>query len=104
MDMHMVWLENRLKINTQGVPLQAIFLSKEDQKQIWSPKIVIKNNVMSISKEGELFGLWIKEELGSRYGGLLVAWDSYSLSTTMKCEMDSQTFPFDKHVCKIVVN
>ena len=79
-----------------------IFLSKEDQKQIWSPKIVIKNNMMSISNNEEQFGLFVVDEtLGAWYGEQLVAWESYSLSTVMKCEMDSQAFLFDKHVCKI---
>ena len=93
----MGWLENRLKMNTQGVTRQVISLSEEDKKQIWSPQIVIENNMVSVSKEGEQFVLM-------KLGTWSLAYKKFYLSTTVRCEMDSQTFPFDKHVCKIEVS
>ena len=113
MVLEMNWIENRLKINMQGVPRQLISLSKEDQNHIWKPKIGIKSNVVSESREGNVLGLFVDEvwcEIDEKickemkFGSWLVAYQKFSLSTTVKCEMDYQKFPFDKHVCNIEVN
>ena len=97
MGTQMHWLEKRLKINVEGFKFQLISLSKEDQEQIWSPDIVIRNNMVSIIKEGEKLGL-------AGFGKWVVAHNEFSLTTTMNCEMDFQTFPFDKHTCEIEVS
>ena len=99
MIMEMTWYENRLKINTQGFgfSFQMISLSKEEQDQVWSPHIVMKNNAVSMSKEGEQFTLM------SLWGGL-EAIKMFHLSTTVNCEMDFLTFPFDEHTCDIEVS
>ena len=104
MDIETHWIEYRLKINTQGVPpLQVFSLSAEDQKQIWSPKIVIGNDMVSKSKEGEKFFL-IRVKDNGNLATWLIAVKKFYLSTTVKCDMNFQTFPFDKHVCKIEVS
>ena len=98
MNMEMMWFEDRVKINTYGFHLQKIPLRQEDQEQIWSPQIAIKNDMVSISMERETIGLWGGEDRIS-----CLAAKNFYLSTKVKCEMDFQTFPFDKHVCKIEV-
>ena len=55
MGIGMRWFENRLKVNMHA--LQLISLRKKYHDQIWSPQIVIKNNMVSRSKEGEQFWL-----------------------------------------------
>ena len=100
MGIQMHWYEKRLKINVQGgqgFKFQLISLTKEDQEQIWSPEIVIKNNMVSIIKEGEKLGL-------AGFGSWVIAYNEFYLTTTMNCEMDFQTFPFDKHTCEIEVS
>ena len=72
----------------------------EEQKQIWSPKIVIGTNMMSETKQAE--------EIEVNYPCKEWCWESlvktFFLHTTVKCEMDFQTFPFDNHTCNIEVN
>ena len=115
MVLEMNWIENRLKINMQGVPRQLIVLSKEDQNQIWTPQVGIKSNMVSATHEGNTVGLYFDEGFINNMKldldkpimsneTWLMAFQSFSLSTTVKCEMDYQKFPFDKHVCNIEVN
>ena len=95
MHLKVSWSENRLYFNTEypgsgGV----IYLNKEHQQQIWSPQIVIGTNMVSQTKQGEKFGV----------GDGTESFYSYYLTTTVKCEMDYQSFPFDEHVCDVMVS
>ena len=54
MDMRVSWSEHRLIMNTPK--MQTIYLSTEDQKKIWSPKIFIANNKVLENREREEFG------------------------------------------------
>ena len=106
------WIENRLKINTQGFPIGRIDLTENDQKQIWSPEISIANNVLSKSKDGERSGLVFGEKALEYSGlslkdyvpGMFIAWKRFFLTTSVICDMDFQKFPFDKHNCTIEVS
>ena len=71
-------------------------MSEEDQKQVWSPRIVIGTNMMSKSKEAEEIevSMWPLNSLVK----------TFYLLTTVKCEMNFQTFPFDNHTCNIEVS
>ena len=89
------WLERRLFFNTEYPGTGGIiYLNKEHQQQIWSPQIVIGTNMVSQTKQGEKFG--VGDGTDSFY--------SYYLTTTVKCGMDYQSFPFDKHVCDLMVS
>ena len=113
MGMEMSWCEYRLQINVQGLPAQMISLSEEDQRQIWSPQIFIENNMVSMSMQGQQFVLLGGHEIFPFNTGtiddqqsteLLLASKRFYLSSTVNCEMNFQTFPFDEHTCRIEVS
>ena len=98
MNTRIKWRDYRL---TFGVA--KALLSVEDQKQIWSPRIVIGTNVVSKTKEAEEIEV-------SNWCNSNIKWCSknlektFPLLTTVKCEMDFQKFPFDNHTCNIEVS
>ena len=98
MNTRIKWSDYRL---TFGVAKSL--LSMEDQKQVWSPRIVIGTNVVSKTKEAE-------EIEASYWCNSNRKWCSknlektFPLLTTVKCEMDFQKFPFDNHTCNIEVS
>ena len=85
------WYDKRLIIG-----VVTALLSEDDQKQIWSPKFGIGTNLMSETKKAE--------EMEVRYGWEVFLVESYYLITTVRCELDFQTFPFDNHTCNIEVS
>ena len=91
MNTRIAWSDYRL---TFGV--DRAFLSEEDQKQVWSPRIVVGTNMMSKSKETEEIEVsrWPQNSLVK----------TFYLLTTVKCKMNFQTFPFDNHTCNIEVS
>ena len=98
MNTRIAWSDYRL---TFGVAKSL--LSAEDQKQVWSPRIIIGTDVMSKTKEAEeietsywctINGKWCKKSLEK----------TFSLHTKVKCDLDFQSFPFDNHVCNIEVS
>ena len=95
MNTRIEWKDYRLTFE-----VAKVLLSVEEQKQIWSPKIVIGTNMMSETKQAE--------EIEVNYPCKEWCWESlvktFFLHTTVKCEMDFQTFPFDNHTCNIEVN
>ena len=90
MNTRIEWSDYRLKFG-----VDRALLSEEDQKQVWSPRIVIGTNMMSKSKEAEEIevSMWPLNSLVK----------TFYLLTTVKCEMNFQTFPFDNHTCNIEV-
>ena len=91
MNIMIEWYDKRLMI---GVP--RAFLSEDDQKQIWSPRFGIRTNLMSETKKAE------EMKVGYWWGVSLV--ESYYQITTVRCELNFQTFPFDNHTCNIEVS
>ena len=98
MNTRIEWTDYRLTFEAAKV-----LLTVEEQNQVWSPKIVIGTNMMSETKEAE--------EIEVNYNCInnnKWCWESlvktFFLHTTVKCEMDFQTFPFDNHTCNIEVN
>ena len=91
MNTRIEWSDYRLKFG-----VDRALLSEEDQKQVWSPRIVIGTNMMSKSKEAEEIevSMWPLNSLVK----------TFYLLTTVKCEMNFQTFPFDSHTCNIEVS
>ena len=103
MHLKVSWSENRLYFNTEypgsgGV----IYLNKEHQQQIWSPQIVIGNNMVSVKKNREEFGFY--KAWNQIYPYKYIGQKSFYLSTTILCEMDFHDFPFDNHVCELEVS
>ena len=89
------WNDDRLSIINGS---QSIYLSYADQKMLWAPEIVIGTNMVSRTMEQENF---ILKKDPFKDGAL--ACKRFILSTTVKCEMDFQKFPFDKHICNLEV-
>ena len=105
MTMKTEWWEYRLEVDATAGPSdssQIIYLSEEDHKEIWSPKIVIGSNMVSEKRNRVEFGF--KKNFKSSYPFQNVATMKFYLSTTVTCDMDFQEFPFDKHFCEIEVS
>ena len=86
------WTDWRVKMNPLS---QSIYLSQKDQKRLWSPQILIGTNMVSQNKD---------EEFVLTQGDPPKATKIFILNTVVKCEMEFQNFPFDKHVCKLEVS
>ena len=86
------WTDWRVKMNPLS---QSIYLSQKDQKRLWSPQILIGTNMVSQNKD---------EEFVLTQGDSPKATKIFILNTVVKCEMEFQNFPFDKHVCKLEVS
>ena len=98
MEIFVAWYENRLILN---VPLmQTIFLIKEAQGKIWSPKLLIANNKMLENKEREEFGFTKFNDYEAGGWGT----KTFYLYTKVRCAMEFENFPFDKHVCILEVS
>ena len=106
MKMTIEWPEYRIDLNDSGqvynLKSQIMYLDMEEQKRIWSPRIVIGNNMVSKEKIGEVFGFYRKFDMTNffQYVGI----NTFYLSTIVKCDMDLQDFPFDDHVCQLEVS
>ena len=85
------WGDKRLMIG-----VGRALLSEDDQKQIWSPNFGIGNNLMSETKKAEEMkvSFWYKVILRKTY---------YQI-TTVRCELNFETYPFDNHICTIEVS
>ena len=86
--------------------MEAIYLSTSEEKEIWSPQIVVGSNMVSQDREGEEIALTIKcgkIECLRKKGGVIGS-KNVQLTAKVRCEMDFQTFPFDKHICNIEVS
>ena len=87
------WTDWRVTMN---IPLsQSVYLSQKDQKRLWSPQILIGTNMVSQNKD---------EEFVLTQGDSPKATKIFILNTVVKCEMEFQNFPFDKHVCTLEVS
>ena len=105
MTMKTEWWEYRLEVDAKAGPSdssQIIYLSEEDHKEIWSPKIVIGSNMVSEKRSGVEFGF--RKEYQEEYPYQNLATLKFYLGTTVTCDMDFQEFPFDKHFCEIEVS
>ena len=102
MDVIIDWLDFRLILNTYG-GLEKIYLSEEEQKQIWSPQILIASNVKSENMKGIQLGF---SENIYAFASLpeIIARKKFHLSATIKCNLDFQNFPFDEHICYLEVS
>ena len=89
------WEDHRLELMSGS---QSIYIRESDQKLIWSPEIVFGPDMVLEHKED---GDFILKDNNDGSGVSLTK--KLRLSTTFKCDMDFQNFPFDKHVCNIEV-
>ena len=94
------WFDYRLKVWNFAPKeyLTWLYLSKEFKNLFWFPQIDVANNMVSKKEQDEKL--------------VLVRWNNnpipvvirkFYLTTTINCEMDFATFPFDKHVCNLEV-
>ena len=94
MELSVRWIDFRLRLYIKSGGSKQKPLNGD--KRIWSPEIVIGTNMVSQVKNGEV-------SVAKDSGGILASKDLI-LNTQVKCEMDYQTFPFDKHICYLEVN
>ena len=80
-------------------PLTTAFIKRKDHGRIWSPNFLIANNKMLENKEREVFG-FMKDSEHENIRGVKV----FYLYTKVRCAMDFENFPFDKHVCILEVS
>ena len=104
MDLAITWNDPRLHLNTEKQE-EAVYLSTHEEKEIWSPQIVVGSNMVSQDRQGEEIALnqrcWNEECM--KKGGVRGT-KNVQLTTKIRCEMDFQTFPFDKHICNLEVS
>ena len=93
--LEMTWKDPR-PVLLARTTFENIYLGMDDEKEIWSPQIEIRSNKMWQNRQGNELKL---RKLS--YGAKMVK--SFDLTTKVKCEMDFQTFPFDKHECNLEV-
>ena len=97
LNMEMLWLDCRLIVDLDQVGNARIHLNNDEEKLIWSPQIGIAGNIMSNIKEEEEIGL-IKTSTN------FDLFKKFYQRTTVICDMDFKTFPFDKHTCHLEVS
>ena len=97
------WGESRLKSFTRNDE-EKIFLNQDDQKLLWSPRIVITTNMASQKIEGDdFFVTKVKGPVPLVFIPPTHVSKNVFLTTRVKCEMEFYSFPFDKHICKLEV-
>ena len=104
MHVEMKWSEYRLTMKpSKG---EVAYLTPEDKRKIWSPKIFIANNRIIEKREHEEFGFMKEGSTLRKYRSSLddLGVKKFHLFTKVTCEMDFGTFPFDKHICSLEVS
>ena len=99
MNFEAAWFDYRLK-DWNYPPKEYwtwIWLGKEFRNLIWFPDIISKNVVSEKVKNNQFLLL----RLVNNPIPLIIS--KFHLSITVNCEMDFQTYPFDKHVCNLEV-
>ena len=99
MNLRITWKDQRPVLMT-WTPNEKVYLGMDEEKEIWSPMIGIWSNKMSENKQGKEFSL--KKSSNSTTNGA-EGFQRFYLTTKVKCAMDFQTFPFDKHICNLEV-
>ena len=99
MNLRITWKDQRPVLMT-WTPNEKVHLGMDEEKEIWSPMIGIWSNKMSENKQGKEFSL--KKSSNSTTNGA-EGFQRFYLTTKVKCAMDFQTFPFDKHICNLEV-
>ena len=97
LNIEILWVDCRLIVDLDMVGNARMYLNKDEEKLIWSPQIGIAGNVMSNIKEEEEIGL-IKTSTN------FDLFKKFYQRTTVICDMDFKTFPFDKHTCNLEVS
>ena len=90
------WIDHRLGLMNGS---QSIYIREADQNSIWSPEIIFGSDMILENKEeGDFF------MKNSKDGSGVLLSKTLMLSTTFKCDMAFQNFPFDKHICNVEVS
>ena len=99
MNFEVHWFDYRLQ-NWNYSPKEYwtwIFLSMELRNLIWFPDIIVNNLVSEKEIDKKIILLRIENN------PIPLVVSQFYLSTTVKCQMDFQNYPFDKHVCILEV-
>ena len=104
MDLAITWDDHRLQLDTEK-QRETVYLSTNEEKEIWSPQIVVGSNMVSQDRQGEEIALTRRcSNIECLRKGGITGYKNVQLTTKVRCEMDFQTFPFDKHVCNLEVS
>ena len=104
MHQRITWKDFRIQLfidSTEEITedLEKFQLTKDEQKVIWSPQIVIGTNKMSQIERGLEYGM-LKIKQKKKWVKILSK--DVDLTVIVKCDYQS-TFPFDKHICVLEV-
>ena len=104
MDLAIIWDDHRLQLATEKA-FEVVYLSANDEKEIWSPQIVVGSNMVAQDRQGEEIALTRRcRKIECLKKGGITGTKNVQLTTKIRCEMDFQTFPFDKHICNLEVS
>ena len=102
MHLSITWTDPRFLLFRSTENLEKFYLSKDEQKGIWSPQIVVGTKKLLQNEIEMEFGVHKKSNQKSKKNVISVT-KKVDLTVKVKCELDFQLFPFDKHVCKLEV-
>ena len=108
MDLKINWSEKRLLFVNSTLANRWMNLPFSDV--LWSPQLGIRSVMVLESWKLKLkhVGITSQSEVSKWYEHVLVqcslAKMIFSLTTTVKCSMDFEMFPFDSHVCNLGVS
>ena len=104
MDLAIIWDDHRLQLATEKA-FEVVYLSANDEKEIWSPQIVVGSNMVAQDRQGEEIALTRRcRKIECLKKGGITGTKNVQLTTKIRCEMDFQTFPFDDHACNLEVS
>ena len=100
MHLSITWKDNRFLLFRNTTNLEKFYLSKDEQKGIWSPQIVVGTKKLFKNELQLEFGVY---KIFPKGKAISVS-NKVDLTTKVKCQLDFQLFPFDTHLCKLEVN
>ena len=99
MHLSITWKDNRFLLFRNTTNLEKFYLSKDEQKGIWSPQIVVGTKKLFKNELQLEFGVY---KIFPKGKAISVS-NKVDLTTKVKCQLDFQLFPFDTHLCKLEV-
>ena len=102
MHLSITWSDPRFLLFRSTENLEKFYLSKDEQKGIWSPQIVVGTKKLLQNEIEMEFGVHRKSNQKSKKQVISVT-KKVDLTTKAKCELDFELFPFDTHLCKLEV-
>ena len=99
MHLSITWTDPRFLLFRSTENLEKFYLSKDEQKGIWSPQIVVGTKKLFKNELQLEFGVYKIFPKGKA----ISVTKKIDLTAKVKCQLDFQLFPFDRHLCKLEV-